>query len=236
MTADTSPVVGVALVTGAGSGLGAAMAMRLAAHGLTVAVNTRSRVDDAAAVVDSIRESGGDGFVVTADVSDLAQVQRMFATVVERGSLRALVNNASYRPRQEFRSITADDWARVRGATLDAGFWCVQAGVPHMARGAAIVNVLGRNALRGDPDKVHVSAAKHGVLGLTLALAEALRADGIAVNAVSPGISPSCARLHECRARIADAAVALALPSEPMVTGTVHEIDCDDLGEVSPAR
>lgn len=235
MTADTSPVVGVALVTGAGSGLGATMAIRLAARGLTVAVNTRSRVDDAETVVQSIRKGGGDGFVVAADVSDSAQVQRMMATVVERGPLRALVNNASYRPRQQFRSITADDWAKVRGVTLDAAFWCVQAAVPHMERGASIVNVLGRNALRGDPDKVHVSAAKQGVLGLTLALAEALRADGIAVNAVSPGISPSCARPDECRARIADAAVALTLPGDPMVTGTVREIDCDDLGEVSPA-
>ncbi len=235
MTEDTTPAVGVALVTGAGSGLGAAVATRLAEERLTVAVNTRSRVDDAAAVVESIRRSGGDGFVVTADVSDPAQVQRMLATVSERGPLRALVNNASYRPRQEFRSITAADWANVRGVTLDAGFWCVQAGLPHMGPGATIVNVLGRNALRGDPARVHVSAAKHGLLGLTLALAEALRGDGIAVNAVSPGISSSCRRPDACRARIADAVVGLSLPHDPMVTGTLQQIECDDLGEVRPA-
>jgi 3-oxoacyl-[acyl-carrier protein] reductase len=234
MTHDTTS--GIALVTGAGSGLGAAIATRLAARGLTVAVNTRARVKDAAAVVDSIRRSGGDGFVVSADVSDLAQVRRMLETVAERGPLEVLVNNASYRPRQALRSITPEDWAAVRRVTLDAAFWCVQAGVPQMGPGASIVNILGRNAMRGDPARVHVSAAKHGLWGLTLALAEALREEHIAVNAVSPAISTSCARPDTCRDRIADVVVDLTRTQVPMLTGTVRDVDCDDLGEITPAR
>ncbi len=226
---------GVALVTGAGSGLGASVALRLAARGLVVAVNTRSRVEDAEKVVEQIRRSGGDGFVVPADVSDRRQVLEMVATVAERGVLRALVSSASFRPRQPFRTITADDWTAVRGTTLDAAFWCAQACVPLMESGATIVHLLGRNAMVGDPARVHVSAAKHGLVGLTLALAQALREEGIAVNAVSPGVASSCARPEECRNRVAETVASLAAPRNAMgsmVTGAVHDVDCDDLSRL----
>ena len=161
----------VALVTGAGSGLGAVIAERLAREGLTVAVNTRARAEKADAVVAAIRAANGSAFAVTADVTDSAAVQRMFETVAAHGTLRVLVNNASYRPRQPVHEITEQDWRRVREVTLDGAFRCIRCALPALRPGGRIVNILGRNALSGDPERVHLSAAKYGLLGLTLALA-----------------------------------------------------------------
>jgi NAD(P)-dependent dehydrogenase (short-subunit alcohol dehydrogenase family) len=219
----------VALVTGAGSGLGAVIAEQLAQEGLTVAVNTRSRTEEADAVVAAIRAGGGRAFSVTANVTDPSAVRRMFEAVADRGTLRVLVNNASYRPRQRVQTITEDDWHQVRSVTLDGAFRCIRCALPSLIPGGRIVNILGRNALAGDPERVHLSAAKHGLLGLTLALAAALRGDGVAVNAVSPGIEANVTGDLEirCRAEIASAVARLALADASELTGTVVRVDCD---------
>jgi 3-oxoacyl-[acyl-carrier protein] reductase len=92
--------------------------------------------------------------------------------------------------------------------------------------GGRIVNILGRNALDGDPQRVHVSAAKYALLGLTRSLAASLRNDGVAVNAVSPGIDCDGADLDRCRDEIAEQVARLTVePTE--VTGTVVRVDCD---------
>ena len=122
MADSTAPI---ALVTGAGSGLGAVIAERLAAEGLTVAVNTRSHTERADAVAAAIRAAGGCAFSVTANVTDPASVRHMFDAIAARGRLRVLVNNASYRPRQRVDTITEDDWYQVRAVTLDGAFRCV---------------------------------------------------------------------------------------------------------------
>jgi 3-oxoacyl-[acyl-carrier protein] reductase len=225
----------VALVTGAGSGLGAVIAERLAREGLTVGVNTRSRAEEAAAVVAAIRAADGDAFAVIADVTDSSAVQRMFETVAAHGTLRVLVNNASYRPRQPVHTITEDDWQRVREVTLDGAFRCIRAGLPALCPGGRIVNILGRNALNGDPEKVHVSAAKHGLLGLTLALAAALRGEGVAVNAVSPGIDADASDelVRRCRGEIADQVAQLSFANAADLTGSVVTVDCDGAQVVS---
>jgi 3-oxoacyl-[acyl-carrier protein] reductase len=220
----------VALVTGAGSGLGAVIAESLAREGLTVAVNTRARSEEADAVAAAIRAAGGQAFAVTADVTDPAAVRRMFEAVAAQGTLRVLVNNASYRPRQRAQTITEEDWHQVRSVTLDGAFRCIRCALPALIPGGRIVNILGRNALAGDPEKVHVSAAKHGLLGLTLALAAALRDDGVAVNAVSPGVDTDVAdgpELDRCRAEIASQVTRLAFADAAELTGTVVHVDCD---------
>jgi NAD(P)-dependent dehydrogenase (short-subunit alcohol dehydrogenase family) len=216
----------VALVTGAGSGLGAVIAARLARDGLTVAVNTRARAADAAAVVAAIRAAGGDAFAVAADVTDAPAVERMFASVAERGRLRVLVNNASYRPRTPIREITDEEWRLVHAVTLDGAFRCIRHALPALTPGGRIVNILGRNALRGDPRKVHVSSAKYGLLGLTRALAAALRDDGVTVNAVSPGVGDDDVDLGPCRVEIAEQVARLG-DREAQVTGALIRVDCD---------
>jgi 3-oxoacyl-[acyl-carrier protein] reductase len=157
--------------------------------------------------------------------------------VADRGTLRVLVNNASYRPRQRVQTITEDDWHQVRSVTLDGAFRCIRCALPSLIPGGRIVNILGRNALAGDPERVHLSAAKHGLLGLTLALAAALRGDGVAVNAVSPGIEANVTEDFEirCRAEIASAVGRLAFADASELTGTVIRVDCDGSVVSSPA-
>jgi NAD(P)-dependent dehydrogenase (short-subunit alcohol dehydrogenase family) len=225
----------IALVTGAGSGLGAVIAERLAREGLTVAVNTRTRTEEADAVAAAIRAGGGRAFAVTANVTDPSAVRRMYDVIAERGTLRVLVNNASYRPRQRIHTISEDDWYQVRSVTLDGAFRCVRHALPALIPGGRIVNILGRNALAGDPDRVHLSAAKHGVLGMTLALAAALRDDGVAVNAVSPGVDTEGPELDRCRAEIASQVAWLAFVNAAEVTGTVVRVDCDGSVVSAPA-
>lgn len=225
----------IALVTGAGSGLGAVIAKRLAREGLTVAVNTRARIQEADAVVAAIRAEGGHAFAVTANVTDPSAVRHMFETVAAHGTLRVLVNNASYRPRQDVRTITEEDWHQVRSVTLDGAFRCIRCALPALIPGGRIVNILGRNAMAGDPERVHLSAAKHGLLGLTLALAAALRGEGVAVNAVSPGIDASAPDdlVRSCRAEIADQVARLSFANAADLTGTVVTVDCDGAQVVS---
>jgi NAD(P)-dependent dehydrogenase (short-subunit alcohol dehydrogenase family) len=225
----------IALVTGAGRGLGAVIAERLAREGFTVAVNTRACVDEAEAVVAAIRDANGSAFAIVADVTDRTAVERMFTTIANHGTLRVLVNNASYRPRQSAREITEEDWQRVREVTLDGAFRCIRCALPALRPGGRIVNILGRNALNGDPQRVHLSAAKHGLLGLTLALAEALREDGVAVNAVSPGVDSEGPELDRCRDEIAAQVARLAVVEAAELTGSVVRVDCDGSAVVSAA-
>lgn len=226
----------IALVTGAGSGLGAAIAEQLAAQGLTVAVNTRAHTEQADAVAAGIRAAGGCAFSVTANVTDPSAVRHMFDAIAARGRLRVLVNNASYRPRQRVETITEDDWYQVRSVTLDGAFRCIRHALPALVPGGRIVNILGRNALAGDPERVHLSAAKHGLLGLTVALAAALRDDGVAVNAVSPGVESTGPELDRCRVEIASQVARLAFVNAADETGTVVRVDCDGAEVVSAAQ
>ena len=226
----------IALVTGAGSGLGAVIAERLAAEGLTVAVNTRTHTEQADAVAAAIRAGGGCAFSITANVADPSAVRRMFDAIAARGRLRVLVNNASYRPRQRIETITEDDWYQVRSVTLDGAFRCIRHALPALIPGGRIVNILGRNALAGDPERVHLSAAKHGLLGLTVALAAALRDDGVAVNAVSPGVESTGPELNRCRAEIASQTARLAFVDAADVTGTVVRVDCDGAEVISASQ
>jgi NAD(P)-dependent dehydrogenase (short-subunit alcohol dehydrogenase family) len=217
----------VAVVTGAGRGIGARIAEELAARGNLVVVNTRSDVASATSVCDRIRQAGGQATVTAADVTRESEVAAMFERAARLGTLRILVNNAAFRTDQPVEEMAAQDFRRVVDVTLQGAFSCIQHALPLFARDGRIVNILGRNALAGDPRRVHVSAAKHGLLGLTLALAEALRARGITVNAVSPGIdTTNPVQLAECRARVALAVARFASADSAGLTGTVVPVDC----------
>ena len=201
-----------------------------------MAVNTRARTEEAEAVAAAIRTNGGCAFAVTANVTDPSAVRRMFDTVAAHGGLRVLVNNASYRPRQRVETITEEDWHQVRSVTLDGAFRCIRHALPELIPGGRIVNILGRNALAGDPERVHLSAAKHGLLGLTLALAAALRDNGVAVNAVSPGVDTEGPELDRCRTEIASQVTRLAFADAAELSGTVVRVDCDGSEVVSAAQ
>lgn len=182
----------VALVTGAGSQVGRAIALDLAREGATVAVNTRDP-GAGAEVVREIERIGGRAFAVAADVDSRDEVSRLARTVREELSdITVLVHNAT--PRRHFvpfDELDDDDWSSFGHTILAGGMYAVQAVLPDMraARFGRIVFMSGITSVPVLPLEgfVHVAAIKSAVEGMGRALAVALGRDGIVVNVVSPG-------------------------------------------------
>lgn len=182
----------VALVTGASRGIGRSIAETLAAAGYAVVVNFASRVEDADATVAAIGARGGTAVAVQADVSDVAAVTRMFATVDARfGRLDALVNNAGIGRRiDRLTEIDDDTWRRTLAVNLDGAFYCMRAAVPRLQAGGGgrIVNISSGAAHTGGAIGAHYAASKAGMLALTAKAARELARAGVAVNAVLPSV------------------------------------------------
>lgn len=174
----------VAIVTGAGSGIGRAIAVQLAADGYKVLVND-FRAEAAEAVAAEI------GSVACAgDVSVEADVAAMVAKAeAALGPVSHLINNAGHVHQGRFTDLTVQDFDRMIAVHLRGTFLCTQAVLKGMlARGAGvIVNIASQLGQVGGVELVHYSAAKAGIIGLTKALAREVSAQGVRVNAVAPG-------------------------------------------------
>lgn len=178
----------VALVTGAGAGIGAAIAERLAAKGAQVAVND---IDEQCArrTTDQINATGGQGVVAAGDISDPDTAQRVVARAVEEfGGLGVLVNNAGTVCRAKLREHTVRDWQRVLAVNLSGPFYLAQAAVDDLAGSGhgAIVNVSSV-AVTGFFGQISYDASKGGLQTLTRSLAAELGREGVRANAVAPG-------------------------------------------------
>ncbi|HXV10117.1 MAG TPA: SDR family NAD(P)-dependent oxidoreductase [Burkholderiales bacterium] len=180
----------VALVTGASRNIGRATALALADAGAAVGVNTRASRQDAENVVQEIRAAGGKAELCVADISEAGAVKSMVGAIVSRFKrIDILVLNASVRSEKPFTEMTYEEWRLPLSITLDGAFYCVQACLPHMlaAGGGSIVTLGGQVALSGARNRVHGSVAKHGLVGMTRALAREFGDRGIRVNCVAPG-------------------------------------------------
>lgn len=179
----------VALVTGAGGGIGRAVAEKLARDGERVVVNDL-RAAGAEEVVAGIRESGGEATVAPGDVSDPEAVRGIVGAAREAfGPVEVLVNNAGYGQQKPFVELTVEDFDRMIGVHLRGTFLCTSAVLPEMlssGRGV-IVNVASQLGQIGGVELCHYSAAKAGIIGLTKSLAREVSAQGVRVNAVAPG-------------------------------------------------
>ncbi|MDF9815298.1 3-oxoacyl-ACP reductase FabG [Streptomyces sp. SPB162] len=182
----TSPRV--AVVTGAGRGIGAATACRLAADGAAVGVlDLDGRT--AAATADRIRAAGGTAHAVVADVGDPGQVKGALETLAaELGPPVILVNNAGVIRDRPVQDLSLEDWDTVVDVNLRGPFLMCQAIIPYLReqRWGRIVNFSSSSAL-GNRDQANYSAAKAGIEGLTRTLAIELGPYGVTVNAVAPG-------------------------------------------------
>jgi len=179
----------VALVTGAGSGIGRAIAERLGKEGERVVVNDL-RGETASEVVAGIKESGGEAAAAPGDVSDPEAVRQIVAAAREAyGSPEILVNNAGFLQQKRFVDLTVEDFDRMIAVHLRGTFLCTRAVLPEMlSRGSGIVvNVASQLGQIGGVELCHYSSAKAGIIGLTKSLAREVSAQGVRVNAVAPG-------------------------------------------------
>jgi len=181
----------VALVTGAASGVGRDIAVRLAAEGASVAVNYRSSEKEAAGLVGEITAKGGSAKAYQADVSDFAAVTAMVDAVVkEFGAVNILINNAGIAKRQRFVESTPEDWRRQIDACLYGAIHCCHAVAPHLEAGknGRIVSVIGDSSRVGESGLAIVAAARAGVAALMKSLAREFGRSGTTANTVSLGL------------------------------------------------
>ena len=179
---------GVAIVTGAGSGIGLACATRLARDGHSVMVNdvVGDRAAEAAA---AIAAAGGTARALGGDVSRENDVAALAAAAEALGPVAVLVNNAGFVHQARFTDLTPADFDRMFAVHVRGTFLCTRAVLPGMlARGrGAVVNMASQLGQIGGVELVHYSAAKAAIIGLTKALAREVSAGGVRVNAVAPG-------------------------------------------------
>ena len=179
-----------ALITGGGSGIGLGVAKLFLEEGASVAITGRdaAKLERAAGQL-----KGGDRLIHhAADVTDLKAVQALVQKVRDRfGRIDILVNNAGANIKDRaFKELTAESWQLLRGANLDGAFFCIQAVLPEMRKrkDGVIVNVNSVAGLRAGPlGGAAYAAAKFGLRGLAICLAEEEKANGIRVSTVYPG-------------------------------------------------
>jgi len=176
----------VALVTGAGQGIGRAIAIRLAQEGARVAVNGRMAHPKIEAVA---RETGG--IAVVADISDSIQVEQMAESVAKQlGPIDILVANAAYMNMKPFLEHNSQDWWKQLHVNLTGHLGCIQVVVPGMRRrgGGKIIIIGSIFGVEGWKNASAYAASKSGLSALAVSLAEELRPDNIYVGIVHPGI------------------------------------------------
>ena len=179
----------VVLVTGAGNGIGRAIAEKLAGDGYRVAVNDL-KGEVAGEVVSRIQEGGGRAAAVPGDVSEPGDVAGIVRAVEEAfGLVEVLVNNAGFLQQKSFVDLTFEDFQRMIAVHLGGTFLCTSAVLPGMLErgGGVVVNVASQLGQIGGVELSHYSAAKAGIIGLTKSLAREVSKRGVRVNAVAPG-------------------------------------------------
>lgn len=181
----------VALVTGAGRGIGRAIACRLAAEKATVIVNYNGSKDKAEEVVRLITGSGGTAEAYQCNIADDEQCKEMITTIVKKyGHLDILVNNAGITRDNLVMKMSDEDFDTVYETNLKGVFHTIHHSSRFFLkqRSGRIINISSVSGIMGNAGQANYSAAKAGVIGLTKSVARELASRGITVNAVAPGM------------------------------------------------
>ncbi len=188
----------VALVTGADSGIGRAVAALFAREGADIAISYLCEHDDAAETKRIVEAEGRKAITFAGDLGDKALCERLVRETVDRlGGLDILVNNAGEQhPDEDIRDITEQQLKRTFQTNIYSMFFLTQAARPHLKKGAAIINCTSVTMYEGSKQLLDYSATKGAITAFTRSLSENLIGDGIRVNAVAPG--PIWTPLNPC--------------------------------------
>ena len=181
----------IAIVTGAGQGIGRAIALGLAREGARVAIADVNE-ECANSVKNEIEAAGGRALVIRTDVSNEDSVQAMVErSLQEFGRVDILVNNAGIFPTSPVEEMSEEDWDRVIGTNLVGAFLCARAVVPKfLEQGSGrIISLTSGRAFQGAKNGAHYAASKAGIIGFSKSLALELAPHGITVNVICPGIT-----------------------------------------------
>lgn len=240
----------VVIVTGGGKGIGRVYCRELAKAGARVVAADIDR-DANEDTVAEIRAAGGEAITATTDVSDEERTVEMARRTVEAfGRIDGLVNNASLMSvleRRDWNLIPVDEWDRVMEVNLRGIFLACKAVFPQMKDqgGGKIVNVSSGRFWSGTPNRLHYSASKAGVIGLTRSLAREVGPDNVCVNAITPGFTLSdtqvassgeyaktnappedrCIRRHQYPEDLAGAVMFLLSPGSDFISGQTLNVD-----------
>lgn len=182
----------VALVTGASRGIGKAVALDLASHGVKVVVHFNNKAAEAEEVVAQIQEMGGTATTIQANISQESDVQKMVRQVKSQfGRLDVLVNNAGITKDGFVTMMSENKWQEVIDTNLKGAFLCTRESVKimHRQKRGCIINVASTSGLIGQPGQLNYSASKGGLIAFTKGLAREVAPQGIRANVVAPGFT-----------------------------------------------
>ena len=179
----------VALITGADSGIGKAVAIAFAREGADVLISYLNEDEDAADTAKWVEEAGRKALVVPGDITSEAHCQTLVARAVnELGRIDVLVNNAAFqRTYDNIADIPVEEWDRTFRTNIYAPFFLSKAATPHMKPGSSIINTTSIQSRQPSPQLLAYASTKGAISNFTAGLAEMLAEKGIRVNAVAPG-------------------------------------------------
>lgn len=181
----------VAVITGAGKGIGRETCLRLAKDGYKIAVCYNNSKEKAEKTAEDIVAAGGVAKVFALDITDSQKVNSVFAEIEKDfGEIAVLVNNAGIAEQSLFTDITDEMWHKMIETNLSGAFYCTRAVLPFMIhrKSGKIINIASIWGETGGSCEVHYSSSKAGLIGMTKALAKEVGLSGITVNCVSPGV------------------------------------------------